>query len=333
MLIATFHTLNFGHMLTPGVPEDMRIGKGIFQSTRSDRCGALAAFDVDTGELVYSKFLDSPSGFACTEEYILVNSVFGNKIQVLDADLELTDSFGIPLMSDLHSITKSRLGFLLTSCGTDAVLEVARDGTLLWSWMASDHGYDCSAKGHKVRIRGDRDYRLGRAETFDQTAHPNSAVSTSRNGRELVLSTLFHQGELIAIDKITGKHEILLRGMRNPHSVRSCGDGWVVCDSWAGSVVLLDSDFWITELVEGGFNWVQDALPIDDGQRLIIADSNNSRLVIWSIAAGGPVSEIALPTGWKIYQIEIAAPEWEARLTSKHRPGCEMLMPAKRAAV
>jgi hypothetical protein len=333
MLIATFHTLTFGQRRTPGVPAEVRIGNGVFQATKSDKCGAIAAFDLDTGEMIYSKLLDSPSGFVFTEEHILVNSVYNNKIQVLDSRLELIDSFGIPLMSDLHSITESASGFLLTSCGTDSVLEIARDGTLLWSWMASEDGYGRSTKGHKVRIRGDRDYRAGRIDTLDQATHPNRAVAALRNGRETVLATLFHQGELIAIDKATRKHEVLLRGMRNPHSIRPCGDGWVVCDTWTGSVVLLDSSFWITELIEGGFNWVQDALPIDDGRKLVIADSNNSRLVIWSVAAGGPVGEVDLPPGWKIHQIEIANPTWEHRLTAAHRPGHDMTVSAKKAAV
>lgn len=290
-----------------------QIGKGAFQNVRSDQVGAIAAFDLVTGELVYSRLLDSPAGFAFTGDHIFVNSMHGSRIQVLDSSFDVADILATPLMNDLHSITSSANGFLITCCGTDSVLELTPEGESLWTWLACEHGFRRTPRGQSIQIDRRHDYRSTPIDTRDQSTHCNSAVAAQRDGRDVVLVTLFHQGQLIAIDKRTGKHSALVRGMRNPHSIRPRAGGWVLSEARQGAVVLLDKDFWIADVIEKDFKWVQDALPLDDGKQLIIADANNSRFVLWDIATGKQVREIDYSQDWDVYQVEIADPAWERR--------------------
>jgi hypothetical protein len=325
-MVATFSsTSRFGQgqALLQYVP----IGNGAFQNVRADQQGAIAAVDFVTGELVYSRVLDSPAGFAFTEDHIFVNSMHGSRIQVLDSRFDLVDSLGTTLMNDLHSITPSPGGFLITCSGTDSVLEVTPDGEPLWTWLACEHGFEQTPRGQCMRINRQHDYRSTLIDTRDQSTHCNSALATKQNDRDAILVTLFHQGQLIVIDKRTGEHSTLVHGMRNPHNIRRRAGGWVISEARPGAVVLLDEDFWITDVIEKDFNWLQDALPLDQEGQLIIADANNNRFVVWDIAHGRPVREMGYSRHWDIYQVEVADPVWEKRFRNAGRPGAAWRAP------
>jgi len=305
LIVATFMSVS-SDPVTRAIPLSARIKDGL----REDRWGLLAALDLDSGKIVYAKVLYSPTGFAFTAEKLFVNSMYGNRVMVLNRRFDLVDSFACALMNDLHSIRRSGTGLLITSSGTDAILEVTPDGELGWTWLATEHGYRRTPRGVAVPVRRDRDYRSKMIYTGDQATHCNSAVAATRRGREVILATLYHQGEIIAIDRASGKHRTVFRGMRCPHSIRRRGDGWVVSDSSSGTVVLLDDSFWLTEVIEHGFAWVQDTIALDEGRRLIVADANNNRLVIWNVADGKAEHEIVYPSKWKVFQIEVADPDW-----------------------
>jgi hypothetical protein len=312
LIVATFSsTCRFG----PGqaLLKYAQIGKGAFHNVRSDQQGALAAFDFVTGELVYSRVLDSPAGFTFTEDQVFVNSMHGSRVLVLDSHFDLVDILATPLMNDLHSITRSAGGFLITSCGTDSVLEVTPEGEPLWTWLACEHGFRQTPRGQAGRIDRRHDYRDVPIDTRDQSTHCNSALATERDGQLVILATLFHQGQLIAIDRGTGNHTALVHGMRNPHSIRRRANGWIISEAGGNAVVLLDDDFWIADVIEKDFNWIQDTLPLDEDGMLIIADANNSRLVIWDIAKRGPVREIGYSPDWDVYQVEVVGQAWEER--------------------
>jgi hypothetical protein len=274
------------------------------------RSGLIAALDLDSGEVQWSKILDSPTGFTFTDRRLFVNSMFGNRVTVLSDELDVLDSFGNPIMNDLHTIRRTAAGLLITSSGTDAIVEVTTEGAIGWQWLACAHGYPRTALGDVTWTRRARDYRSVMVDTLDQATHCNSAISLNYRGRETVFATLFHQGEIIAIDKGSGRHEVVFRGLKRPHSIRQAGDGWLVCDSRSGAVLLLDSDFWISRVVEHDFNWVQDAVALDDETLLLIADTNNSRLVIWNVAKDKIEHEVRYPELWRIFQLEVDVPDW-----------------------
>jgi hypothetical protein len=323
LAIATFWTRASDPRLR-GAQHDAR-PRTVLPTQEALRTGLIAAIDLDSGEIQWSKTMDSPAGFTFAGRQLFVNSMFGNRVTVLSDELDVLDSFGNPIMNDLHTIRRTAAGLLITSSGTDSIVELTTQGDIGWLWRACAHGYQRTALGALTWTRRARDYRSSMVNTPDQATHCNSAISLTYHGRETVVATLFHQGEIIAIDKASGKHQVVFRGLTRPHSIRQVGDGWLACDSHSGAVLLLDSDFWISRVVEHDFNWVQDAVAIDH-ETLLIADSNNSRLVVWSITKDKLEREIRYPELWRIFQIEVEVPDWCHRLRSESAGGSETIV-------
>jgi hypothetical protein len=305
LILATFMTVHFGEWRQSwhGMPRRTRVGGDGDHAIPESNEGVIAAIDYDSGDIIGSCILDTPAGFTVIQDRIYVNSMYGNHVTVLDGNFQVVDRFATRLMNDLHSVTECDSNLLLTSSGTDGILEVSSAGVPIWSWLAPEHGFDRSPNGHHVSVDRGKDHRLTEIKTISQATHCNSALRCTVQGRETVLATLFHQGQLIAIDYLTGEPRVLVRGMHHPHSIRRRAGGWVIADSRSCAVVLLSDDFWVESIIESDFNWIQDALPLSP-DRILVADANNSRLVEWDIQATLPVRSIPVPPEWKIYQIE-----------------------------
>jgi hypothetical protein len=319
ILLATFVTVKFGqwkaswHGNTASQPQS---GASVFSSVPPENEGVLAAFDVDSGVCLWTLSLDTPVGFGLNEEHIFVASMHGNRIMVLDQALALQHTFAHPLMNDLHSLNLWNDGLLVTSCGVDAILHLSLTGVERWSWLATDKGFTSTPSGYGRKIDKRMDFRTVAIPTQNQATHCNSAVAGERNGKSVILSTLFHQGALVAIDQESGKTETVVRGLDRPHSIRPRPDGWLISDSGAGSIVLLDQDFWIVDTISDDFSWVQDGLPLDS-DTLLIADANHNCLVFWSLKGSRRVGEMVYPKEWKIYQVEPISGLWESRLRAQ----------------
>jgi hypothetical protein len=241
--------------------------------------------------------------------------MYGGRVLVFDSELELVDIIVHRLMSDLHGVTLTPRGDLLvSSSGIDGLLQLNRSSKLVWSWLAADHGYGDKRVTGRRRMSVDMDYRQAEINTGEQFTHLNSCLQFNDGyGREVVLATLFHQGELIRIDKQSGAVDVLVTGLKQPHSVRRTRTGWSIANSGGDSVVLLDEDFWITEVISSDFNWVQDAVELVDA-RLLIADANNNRLVIWDQDLACPCEELKLNSEWKVFQVEVVPTSWETAI-------------------
>jgi hypothetical protein len=316
MLIATFLTSHFGEWRQSwhGVQRNMQMGGDPVTEASEVNAGILAAIDFGSGKVVQSVTLNSPAGFAVHGDWLYLASMYGNRIVRLGMDFQVKDSFATRLMNDLHSVVADDTGVLVTCSGTDSVLEVDYSGVQNWSWLASEHGFRMSPSGHRVRIDTKHDYRLDQVPTVTQATHCNSVLRSRLDGRDVLLVTLFHQGQVISVDRATGRASVLARGMVHPHAIRRRDGGWTVCDSESHAVILLSEDFWIQAVIESDFNWVQDALAVDDG--ILIADANNSRIVLWDTARARPSYQISYPEEWKIYQIEVADGRWEDGIRS-----------------
>jgi len=312
LLIASFVTSHFGEWRQSwhGMPTRTDRPGARTGLRRDEDDGILAAIDADTGDIVYSRPLDTPAGFAVTADHLYVNSMRGNRVMCINQKLEVVDIFATHMMNDLHSIVVSERGLLITSSGTDSILEVSANGEPIWEWFAAEHGYSLAPSGHVVTVSRKRDYRLLRSETSMQSTHCNSAIESRLHGNDVIVASFFHQGYVVAIDRNTGDSEILLRGMHNPHSIRRRPGGWLVSDSRSCSVVLLNENFSIDSIIEQAFNWIQDALPVgNDG--VLIADANHSSLVFWDLQMDREIRRIGYPAEWKIYQVEMADLRWE----------------------
>jgi len=314
LLLATFLTIHFGEWKESwhGTTGLAQVGDSAFHTVRPENEGVLAAIDPETGECLWTLTLDTPAGFALSRDYIYVNSMYGNSISILSPSLEPVDVIARWFMNDLHSLVLTDRGLLLTSSGLDAVMEVDLTGDEIWSWFATDRAYPARQEQPNPRLRRQHDHRRTMIATHQQATHCNNAIQHPYQGSDAVMVTLFHQGEVIAVDRATLKHTTVLGGMDKPHSLRKALDGWLISDSRNNCVVFLDDDFWIVSVIEGGFDWVQDALVYDD--RILVADANHSRLVWLDINRHRHLGEIRYSDQWKVYQIEVVDGLWEDRL-------------------
>lgn len=295
------------------MPRATKVAQSPLMHVHHDNEGVLALFDSEGGTVLWTRTLDTPAGFGIHRQRTYVNSMYGNRILVLNEAMQVDDVVSHPLMNDLHSLLVSDEGLTITSSGVDAILGLGFDGAVRWRWLAGEHGYDVSASGRHRKVDVHRDHRRQTINTAEQTTHCNSAVPAQLDGRDVLLVTLFHQGQLVAVDRLSGRVRILLQGMENPHSLRQYGNGWLVANSRASSVVRLDSEFWIADVIEAGFNWVQDAIGLDE-ERILIADANHSRFVVWSTLTNNVEQEIRYPDEWKVYQVEVVTRSNEAWL-------------------
>lgn len=187
------------------------------------------------------------------------------------------------LFKDLHDVKLlENNNLLVTSTGVDGVIEfeLTRDHSLkkVWEWLATEHGFDRTPTNKIRTIDRHIDFRKMSISTPEQTTHINSCIPYKE---DKLLATLFHQGALIEIDKTNDTSRVVLDGLSSPHNIRTYRDFFLLSDTRANRVLVLDTSFRIKKSLSGDFNWVQDALITKDGD-YIIGDSNNGKIVIFS---------------------------------------------------
>jgi hypothetical protein len=211
------------------------------------------------------------------EKVLYVNSY--NQIKIVSHG-GIIGSISNRLFNDLHGLAQNKKrNLLVVSTGIDAIVEInpKKPKTPVWIWLATEHGYDTTPSGTKRVIDLRKDYRNVDTCTPQHTTHINSCLELN-SGK--ILATLFHQGKLIEINKKTGETKTLLSGLKSPHHIRYYPDKdiFLLSDTRAQRILLLNKNYKIIKILKGNYNWVQDAVLLSDGN-IIIADSNNARLV------------------------------------------------------
>ena len=186
-----------------------------------------------------------------------------------------------PLLTQVRSLRRTQRGILVTSCGIDALLEFDLKGELIWSWWATEHGLDEAYGGGKRVIDKHEDHRLRNYPGRLQTTHLNSAIIDPYDESK-ILTILFYQGQLARIDRMTGKHDIVVSGLSGAHHVRPHSKGYMLSNSRRGEVLVYDRSFKRIERIRGTpryfpVKWVQDAMETPHGT-LLIADCNTFKL-------------------------------------------------------
>ena len=219
-----------------------------------------------------------------------------NKILVFANDFELEGIITSPLLNCTHSISVTDKGLLCASTGLDALVELDLNSNILFEWFATENGYDTAPQGVKREIDKKKDHRNVTYTTLEQTTHVNSAIKVG----DYLLATFFHQGYLVKINTWDSSHEVVLQGLKNPHSIYPYKEGFMLSDTSHNQVCILDKNYKIIIEVRNQFNWVQDAVPF--GNNFLIADSNNHRIVEIN-EAGKILDEYRFSEKLKIYQI------------------------------
>ncbi|MEY3808643.1 MAG: hypothetical protein RI893_1619, partial [Pseudomonadota bacterium] len=192
-------------------------------------------------------------------------------------DLEIRS----PLLTQIRSLRRTEKGLLVTASGIDALLEFDLSGTLIWSWWATEQGYDQAYGGGTRVIDKRQDHRLKNYPGRLQTTHLNSAIIDPYDSTK-ILTILFYQGMVARIDRQTLKHEIVIRDLNGAHHIRPHSTGYMLSNSRKGEVLLFDKDFSLQKRFPGTHRfypvkWVQDAIETPFGTHLI-ADCNAFKL-------------------------------------------------------
>ncbi len=268
--------------------------------------GHISLIDWEQQKVIWTRRHKSPSGVAFSSEKLYVASMLGQAISVFDRQMNCNAIWHHSLFADLHTIVSGpgrRL--LLTSSGIDGILELDCCGRVTWDWLGTEHGFDQLMDRRRRVVDRRFDYSRPQPVTALQATHINSAIYYDD---DRILATLFLQGIVVMIDRRTKRYDVVVSGLDQPHAIRPrmSGGGWTVCDTGANAVVLLDDQFRILDVVELDFDWVQDAIGLDDETTLVL-DANNARIVELSYREGHAIinREFKYSSTWKAFGIQI----------------------------
>ena len=285
-----------------------RIGSSISKPERLG--GMLAIADTASDKIIMQKKFQKPLALHKKEDGLFLCALSSNQVLELNEDLEIVDSFSSPLFSSIHSIDENANGLLLASTGIDAIVRYAKDATSQVVWSATEsERYATFPDGSRREIDFSIDHSQASYPTLQQTTHVNSAAFVDEN---IIISTLFHQGELIKIDMLTGNTEILLDGMRSPHGAHvyfKNDSALAICSDTLHNKVMLDIPIFkdgqnqAPRVLEDGFNWVQDTKYYPDDDLVVVLDSNNHRICFYSYSDLKPRGQYRYDVGNRIFDV------------------------------
>ena len=267
--------------------------------------GRLEIIDWSTKEIVWAMSLDSPTGtYRLSHDLIMVNSLRLGAINLVSLSRKIVVSaIGNPAFNKPHSLVKTGSGFLVSSTGIDAIVEVDAKGSTLYSFFFTEHGYELDQLGRKRLIDINAKHQGVEYPSLHQTTHVNYARHLDRAETKIV-ATLFHPGELVVIDKLTGGVKVVLSGLLSPHNLKHACDKQILCNTSANTILILNSDLAVVDqLGEGlGMSWVQDAVYCEASNTIIVADADNHRLLElgWD---GAIIDEYSFSPDNRIYEV------------------------------
>ena len=277
---------------------------GSMEKPKEDQGGLLCLLN-DSGKMMSSVELPMPAGMVQTEDGVLVASL--GTIHKVTADLGQVrqDVVSMPAFNLLHSMSRSRHGYLVASTGLDAIVEFTAEGQVLWNWWATEHGFSYTPTGELRSVDKTADHRSVKYGTLAQTTHINS-VAELPDGR--ILATLFHQGMVIAIERESGAWVPVLEGLDHPHSIRIlANDYFTVADTARGRALMVrlrDGRGIIEAEVQADTNWLQDCLYDSQRDHWVLVDGKNSRISFRSgIAGKKPFVQFDLNPEWRLYEV------------------------------
>ena len=269
-----------------------------------DLGGIFIEFDWKNKKIVNSVEMKSPSGMADCGANLAVASMRENKIYIFEKqNLKIVGEINHPLFNDLHSITLTdKKTLLVVATGLDSILEISQEGELLWRWTAFENGYTTDQYGEtrNLDMTGNTDYRVIDFPTLQQTTHVNSAISNNN----FVFATLFHQGQLIRIQKTTGEITVLLGGLKNPHAVRFLSDEkLMLSDTGTGDIVIVPIEGGEPERMNVETKWLQDSIAKNESTYLA-AKTDENEIVEFDQIEGRQISSYSFNPEWRFYGFE-----------------------------
>jgi hypothetical protein len=276
---------------------------GSYEKPKEDLGGLLCLIE-DMGCSQQTIGLQMAAGMVASEKGVFVTS-FGS-VHEVDADLSSLHENVVssPLFNALHSISRTRQGYLVASTGLDLLLEFNRSGEALWSWWATDHGFELTPSGRPRIVDKTADHRTIKYGTLSQTTHINAAAELP-DGR--ILASLFHQGMVIVIERETGAWQPVLEGLDHPHAVRVLDEEhFTVADTVHGKALLArvnKAGGRVEEEIDAGTNWLQDCHYDGTYNCWILVDGKNSRVSLRRGRSGDKTfSQFDFDPEWRLYE-------------------------------
>jgi len=276
---------------------------GSYEKPKEDLGGLLCLIE-DMGCSQQTIGLHMAAGMVASEKGVFVTS-FGS-VHEVDAGLSNLHENVVssPLFNALHSISRTRQGYLVASTGLDLLLEFNRSGEALWSWWATDHGFELTPSGRPRIVDKKADHRTIKYGTLSQTTHVNAAAELP-DGR--ILASLFHQGMVIVIDRETGAWQPVLEGLDHPHAVRVLDEEhFTVADTVHGKALLArvnKAGGRVEEEIDAGTNWLQDCHYDGTYNCWILVDGKNSRVSLRRGRSGDKTcSQFDFDPEWRLYE-------------------------------
>jgi hypothetical protein len=276
---------------------------GSYEKPKEDLGGLLCLIE-DMGCSQQTIGLHMAAGMVASEKGVLVTS-FGS-VHEVDADLSSLHENVVssPLFNALHSISRTRQGYLVASTGLDLLLEFNQSGEALWSWWATDHGFELTPSGRPRIVDKTADHRTIKYGTLSQTTHVNAAAELP-DGR--ILASLFHQGMVIVIERETGAWQPVLEGLDHPHAVRVLDEEhFTVADTVHGKALLArvnKAGGRVEEEIDAGTNWLQDCHYDGSYNCWILVDGKNSRVSLRRGRSGDKTcSQFDFDPEWRLYE-------------------------------
>ncbi len=281
---------------------------GSYEKPKEDTGGLLCLLG-DFGYPQKNLALRMAAGMVNSDKGVLITAF--NGIHEVDAELNTIkrDVVSLPLFNALHSISRTRHGYLVASTGLDLLLEFSREGEILWDWWATDHGFEETPTGRHRVLDKSADHRTVQYGTLSQTTHVNSAAELP-DGR--ILASLFHQGAVIVIDRETGKWQSVLEGLDHPHAVRILDKThFTVADTVHGRALLVGINGTggrgkVEEEIDAGTSWLQDCRYDDEHESWILVDGKHSRLILRGGRAGErAIAQFDFDPEWRLYEAHV----------------------------
>ncbi|MBO0783651.1 MAG: hypothetical protein J2P37_32975 [Ktedonobacteraceae bacterium] len=251
--------------------------------------------------------LSLAAGMTSSEKGVLVTTFSSiHELDPLTGTLR-QDVVTLPVFNALHSVSRTRSGYVVASTGVDLIVEFNLQGEILWEWWATDHGFAHTPKGELRQLDKEADQREIKYGTLQQTTHVNS-VAELPDGR--FLATLFHQGTVVAIDRETGRWQTVLEGLDHPHSVRILdGQRFSVADTVHGKALLARLDGQrarVEEEVDAGTSWLQDCSYHPEHDAWVLVDGKQSRLILRRGKSGDrAIGQYEFDPEWRLYEAHI----------------------------
>lgn len=321
--------LTTGPVATPdglvlqGLRDDYRLPQNgeLVAACLSDpaEAGGMVVLDWGPPDLVWQSAWDNliyaPAGFCFADGSVYVSDLLGCSVFRIGVESDT----GLPLarvshpyMNDLHGLERTSHGLLVVCSGTDLIIEIDLAGRLLWQWWAGDHGFTAGPAGVPHENRRGREHRDKFYHTRYQSTHVNTAIIEDPAER-FVLALLFHQGQLVRIDRAKSpdcqEAEIVLNGLARPHGLERTKDGWILCSSAACEVIYLDQDLRVKNRVRLNAGWLQDCTMLSNGGVLLNDVDNHSLIEVE--ARGAVVKRWEYPAEWRIDEILQVPAEYE----------------------